>query len=119
VDAFVEGLPTYDGQWALTGSLALPASASIAPVRLATCYIDDPALAAKQLKLRKTEGGTNVLLLEPFDRVVWERTRKQMGLICVGFSQCVVDLLTGTGREPEEAESLLSWMAENENAWRA
>src|SRR5437016_6365542 len=48
--------------------------------------------------------GANVLLLEPFDEVVWERTRDEAGLIRVAVSQCAVDLLTGTGREPAEAE---------------
>lgn len=36
----------------------------------------------------------------------------------VALSQCVVDLLTGTGREPAQADALMTWMAEHENAWR-
>ena len=33
-------------------------------------------------------------------------------------SQVVVDLMTGPGRNPNEAEELLSWMQANEEAWR-
>lgn len=119
LDAFIAGLRSYDGRWALTGSLAVPAAASIAPARVATCYANDPTGAAKTLDLRQTDSSANVLLLEPFDKVVWERTRSEAGLAYVAVSQCVVDLLTGTGREPSQGESVLTWMAENEDAWRA
>jgi hypothetical protein len=37
------------------------------------------------LKLRATETGTNVILLEPFDRVAFERTWKRDGVICDHF----------------------------------
>src|SRR6266571_3798446 len=89
------------------------------PRRVASCYVENPEGVVGTLDLRPAETGANVLLLEPFDEVVWERTRDEAGLIRVAVSQCAVDLLTGTGREPAEAESLLSWMAENEDAWRA
>lgn len=118
LDVFVAALREYSGKWALTGSLAVPPKVSSAPARLATCYIEDPNSAAKELGLRQTQSGTNVLLLEPFDTVVWERTRRERGLSCVAISQCAVDLLTGTGRQPAEAEDLLTWMAGNENVWR-
>ena len=119
LDAFTARLRSYKGRWALTGSLAVPQAASIAPSRVASCYVENPEGVVGTLDLRPAETGANVLLLEPFDEVVWERTRDEAGLIRVAVSQCAVDLLTGTGREPAEAESLLSWMAENEDAWRA
>jgi hypothetical protein len=81
--------------------------------------VENPERAVGELDLRPADTGANVLLLEPFDQVVWERARNEAGLTRVALSQCCVDLLTGTGREPAEAESLLSWMAENEHAWRA
>ena len=117
--AFTDQLRQYDGRYALTGSQAIPPAASVASSRLASCYVQDPERAAEQLDLRPAETGANVLLLEPFDPVVYERSREQSGLRLVALSQCVVDLLTGTGREPAEADSLLSWMAANEDAWRA
>ncbi len=119
LDAFTSRLRTYKGRWALTGALAVPTAVSIAPARVASCYVENPERAVGELDLRPAEMGANVLLLEPFDQVVWERARNEAGLTRVALSQCCVDLLTGTGREPAEAESLLSWMAENEHAWRA
>ncbi len=119
LDGFTSRLRSYKDRWAVTGSRAVPRAASIAPGRVASCYVENPERAVSALDLRPAETGANVLLLEPFNQVVWERTREESGLTCVAVSQCCVDLLTGTGREPSEAESLLSWMAENEDAWRA
>ena len=42
----------------------------------------------------------------------------RLSLKTVAISQCAVDLITGTGREPSEAEGLMDWMARNEDAWR-
>lgn len=112
-------LDDYNGQWALTGSRAVPRAASTAAARTISLYVDTPEQAAADLELRSVDAGANVLLLEPFDRVVWQRTRREAGLNCVAVSHCVVDLLTGTGREPTEGESLLTWMERNESAWRA
>ncbi|HET7692991.1 MAG TPA: type IV toxin-antitoxin system AbiEi family antitoxin [Gemmatimonadota bacterium] len=119
LEAFTAALKDYEGQWALTGSLAVPPSVSRAPSRLATCYVDDSNRAAKRTDIRPTESGTNVLLLEPFDSVVWQRGRTEQGLNYVALSQCAADLLTGTGRQPAEAEELMKWMADNEDVWRA
>lgn len=60
-----------------------------------------------------------MLLLEPFDQMAFDRTRTEGGLTAVALSQCVVDLLTGTGREPAQGDALMTWMAEHEDAWRA
>ncbi|HYN81308.1 MAG TPA: hypothetical protein VES88_07390 [Gemmatimonadaceae bacterium] len=119
VDSLLKRLITYKGKWAVTGSRAVPRAASTASVRTLSCYVEGAAEAAAAFGLREVEAGANVLLLEPFDSVVWQRTRKEGGLICVAASQCAVDLFTGTGREPSEAGALLSWMENNESAWRA
>ena len=118
VSPFTDQLREYGERYAVTGSLAVPPAASVAPGRLASCYVGDPERVAEQFKLRPADTGTNVLLLEPFDPVVYERSREESGLRVVAMSQCVGDLLTGTGREPAEAEALLTWMAANEGAWR-
>lgn len=112
-------LVSYRERWALTGSLAVPSAASTAPGRLASCYVDVAERAGDELDLRPATSGANVLLLEPFDEVIWERTRDESGLKTVAISQCAVDLMTGTGREPSEAEGLLDWMARDEDAWRS
>jgi hypothetical protein len=75
--------------------------------------------AANRLGLREAEAGANVVLLEPFDPVVFDRTISRDGLRCVAPSQLAVDLLTGPGREPSQGEEILRWMRENEDAWRS
>lgn len=117
-DALLKRLSKYSERWALTGSSAVPQAAAKAPVRMLSCYVDNIEEAAAELSLRSVEAGSNVRLLEPFDTVVWERNRKEAGLACVAVSQCAIDLLTGTGREPSEAEALLGWMERNEDDWR-
>ena len=119
IDALVRRLREYKATWALTGSRAVPRAAATAPARTISCYVESAAQAAANLGLRTVEAGANVILLEPFDAVVWERTREESGLTCVAVSQCAADLMTGTGREPSEAEALIAWMQENERAWRA
>jgi len=58
------------------------------------------------------------MLARPFDTVVFDRTFKRDGLQFVSLSQAAADLLTGPGRSPEEAESLIEWMKAHEDAWR-
>jgi transcriptional regulator with AbiEi antitoxin domain of type IV toxin-antitoxin system len=112
-------LRKFKGKWALTGSAAVQKGASTATPRSISCYVESPEDAAANLGLRSVDRGANVILLEPFDSVIWERPRKVAGLTCVAISQCAVDLLTGTGREPSEAEALIDWMDKNQDVWRA
>lgn len=119
VDAMLAKLKNYKQRWALTGSMAIPAGAASASSRTMSCYLEDPERAARDLQLKSVDSGANVILLEPYNQVIWERTRNERDLNCVAVSQCAVDLLTGAGREPSEAQALLQWMAKNEDAWRA
>jgi hypothetical protein len=59
-------------RYAVTGSIA---GSGIAPARLATIYVDDVERAAEALELVPMETGANVWLLEPYDSVVFERTK--------------------------------------------
>src|SRR5260221_3732435 len=95
------------GRYALTGSIAANRIAPITPARLAMLYVDDVESAAAALNLRPTDAGANVMLLTPFDDVVFERTWKDGGLTIVTASQAAVDLLTSPGRAPSEAEAIL------------
>jgi hypothetical protein len=97
----------FGGRYALTGSIAANRIAPIAPARLAMLYVDDVGSAATALKIRPTEAGANVMLLAPFDEVVFERTWQDGGLTIVAVSQAAVDLMTGPGRAPSEAEAIL------------
>ena len=104
--------------YAATGAFAAQYFDPVAPARVATLYVTDAAEAAESLGLRETEAGANVVLLEPFDPVVFDRIVEPEGLRCVAPSQLAVDLLTGPGREPSQGEQMLIWMEQNEDAWR-
>ncbi len=107
-----------DLRYAATGSLGSASVAPVAPARLAVLFVDDAQNAAGLLGLRPAEAGANVILAEPFDPVVYERCREHEEVSYVAFSQNAADLLTSPGRGPSEAEELMDWMEENEDAWR-
>jgi len=110
-------------QYSVTGSIAGP---GIAPTRLAMIYVDDADAAASALELVPTDAGANVWLLEPYDDVVFERTRlipfrskeQQNIVVAAAFSQVAADLLTSPGRGPQEGEALIDKMKKTEHEWR-
>jgi hypothetical protein len=104
--------------YAITASFASVDLAPIVQPETLVAFVRDPAAAASRLGLRLAEAGANVILAEPFDPVVFERTRAKDGLIYAGASQVAADLLKGPGRNPAEAEALIDWMADNEAKWR-
>ena len=65
----------------------------------------------QSLNLRAADSGANVILLAPFDPVVFDRTWTDRSTIFVAPSQAAVDLLTSPGRGPAEAEAVLERMA--------
>jgi hypothetical protein len=104
--------------YAVTASLAAAAVAPVAEPRLAALFADEVDVAADELSLSPASVGANVLLVEPFDEVVYERKRTRNGITYCGLSQVAADLLTSPGRGPSEAEELLRWMELNEPEWR-
>ena len=107
-----------DLRYAATGSLGAISVAPVAPARLAVLFVDDLENAAGTLGLRPAEAGANAILAEPFDPVMYERTKEHEGIPYVALSQNAADLLTSPGRGPSESEELMDWMEENEDAWR-
>lgn len=112
-------LRTTKSTYAATGAFAAQRFDPIAPTRLAAIYVADAPRAIDRFELRETEAGTNVMLLEPLDPVVFDRPVDRDGLRCVAPSQLAVDLLTGPGREPSQGEQMLEWMGNNEHVWRS
>jgi hypothetical protein len=106
------------GPSAVTGSFAAVRYAPIAAPALLIVYNETPTALAAALEMIPADSGTNVVVLRPFDPVVWERTAEQDGIRYVSPSQVVVDCLTGNGRMPSEGEALLNWMLANEQEWR-
>jgi hypothetical protein len=117
--ALSEKLHDVAWRYAVTSSLAAQRFSPVAPARMAVLYVDDATITADKLGLRSADAGANVLLVEPFDEVVFERTSERDGLTVAAPSQVAVDLLTGPGREPAESEALIDWMEKNEDAWRS
>lgn len=106
-------------RYAVTGTIAAAEWAAYAPARNAMIYVDDATAAAEVWGLRPADAGANVLLAEAVFPVVFERSLTNMQSVCVAAqSQVVVDLMTGPGRNPSEAEELLQWMQNNESSWR-
>ncbi len=118
LNRFIERLRNADFPYAVTGSFAAVRYAPIAEPRLATVYARNPEYAMQQLGLRPADTGANVLIGEPFDPVVFERTESDEGITYARVTQVVADLMTGPGRGPAESESLIEWMRNKEPAWR-
>jgi len=118
LQAILRKLKGSSKPYAVTGSLAAKRVASIVEPRLAVIYVSDIGSSSIELGLRPAETGANIILAEPFDSVVLDRTIKANGVRYVAYSQLAVDLLTGPGRNPAEGEELLAWMARNETKWR-
>lgn len=119
IPAVTERLSQLKVRYAVTGSWAAAEVAPVAPPRLLTVYVDRPGDVEQALDLRPAEAGANVALFTPFDDVVFDRTSVKKGITIAALSQIAADLMTSPGRGPNEAEALMQWMQENEDAWRA
>lgn len=118
LDAFIEKLRGASERYAVSGSLAAAQLAPYAPPRLAAVYVRDLMQARGELRLRQVERGANILLLEPFNDVVFDRTIRRMGIEYAAPTQVAADLLTGPGRSPEEGYELLRWMEGHRDDWQ-
>jgi hypothetical protein len=105
-------------KYAITGSVAGVRYAPIAEPRLIALYLEELDVATEFLGLRPAETGGNVLLGVPFDPVVFDRTVSFEDRTYVSVTQVAIDLLTGPGRNPAEAESLIEWMKRNQDQWQ-
>ncbi|GAA2210648.1 hypothetical protein GCM10009850_061070 [Nonomuraea monospora] len=106
-------------QYAVTGTLAASTWAPYAPARAAMIYTADAQHTARLWDLRPADAGANVMLAEPETDVVFTRTLTDAsGFTIAAPSQVAVDLMTGPGRSPSEAEELIEWMTRHESSWR-
>jgi len=115
--AVLDRLRSGSVHYAVTSSMAASRLAPVAPPRLCAIYVENQDVAG-DLDLRPAEAGVNVLLLEPYDDVVFQRTVLRENVVLASPSQIVADLLTSPGRGPAEAEALLTWMQAHEEEWR-
>ncbi len=106
------------GRWAVTGSFAAARVAPVAAPEQAVIFTDDPERLARVGRLLSATRGANVVLLEPNDPIVFDRTVTSDGIPNVSVAQAALDCLTGNARMPAEGEALLTWMRKNEARWR-
>lgn len=120
LDHLLERMRDTEGvDYALTGSIGASVWEQYAPAKSVMVYTHDPQLAAKYWGLRPTDTRPNVLVAQPAYAVILDRRRTALGGLEVAApSQVAVDLMTGPGRAPAEAEELLDWMGRNEPTWR-
>ena len=104
--------------YVVTGSVAAQFDEPYADPKWLTAYVSNVDEVAKALGLRETDRGSNVALAINKDDFAFERSRTIDGLQVAAASQVAVDLMTGPGRSPAEAEALLDWMERNQDAWR-
>lgn len=122
IDRLLSDLARYPQQYALTGSAAArvylpPGQPGVAPLVLPVVFVPNAVSAQAGLGMRSAERGGNVLLVEPFDDVLYRGATSVDGLQYVPASQAVVDLLTGPGRSAEEADQLLDALAREDPGW--
>ncbi|MCP3798721.1 hypothetical protein NLX83_05570 [Allokutzneria sp. A3M-2-11 16] len=122
VDHALSELRDLGDDHVLTGSAAAraylpPAALSVVPLTVLTVYTRAPGVLERDLGLRATERGANVLLVRPFNAVVLEGAQTRDRLRCAPACQVVADLLTGPGRSSEEAEQLMDVLATDDPGW--
>jgi len=106
-------------RWAVSGSFAASGLISVTAPTVAVVYTDDAERLAKLARLLPTDAGANVVVAEPFDRVVFDRLRTDGSYPTVSVAQTAIDLLTGNARMPSEGDALLEWMRRHESEWRS
>lgn len=105
-------------QWAITGSFGAVRLAPVAAPALAVVFTRDPDPLVRAGRLLPADRGANVILVEPYEPMVFKRTWAADGSPYVSVAQLAVDCLTGPGRMPSEGDALLEWMRSNPKRWR-
>lgn len=106
------------GRWVVTGSFAAGRVAPVAAPEQAVIFTNDTERLVRGGRLLPATRGANVVLLEPYDPIVFERTLTSDGVPNVSVAQAALDCLRGNARMPAEGEALLAWMRKNEARWR-
>ena len=107
-------LPACALRYAITGPMAAEHLVRGGVGEQAALYVDYPADAAKQLDLDPVASLGDVLLVEPFNTTVFERTWARRGLVYAAPSQIAADVLTTPGYDHANAEAFLAWMRGHE-----
>jgi len=106
------------GRWAITGSFAAARLAPVAAPEIAVIYADDLDRLTRTGRLLPTTRGANVIVAEPYDPIVFDRTVTDSRETYVSVAQVAMDSLTGNARMPAEGEAVIAWMRKNGQRWR-
>lgn len=119
IDEVLRKLKEVDPEeYVISGSVAANRLAPYAVSKQLNLYARYPANLAKVLELRPVQTGANVQIASTKLAVVFARTTKSNGLNYASPSQIAVDLLSGSGRNPDEGEVLMDWMDDNKVGWQ-
>lgn len=102
----------------VTGSFAAVLRRPVTAPALLMIYTSDLVSTRDELELLPSAGSSNVVLLRPYDEVVYERTEIFRGVRYAATTQVAADCLTGPGRMPQEGEAVVEWLNQHET-WRA
>ncbi len=105
-------------RFVITGSFAAVRLAPVAAPALLIGYCDDIPTVQEAYGFLPSDRGANLILLRPFDSIVWDRTITQGTITYAAPSQVAVDCLTGNGRMPAEGQALIEWMIHNVADWQ-
>ena len=119
----LKALSTVGTRIAVTGSAAVRAYlpddvTPVSPLVSLSLYAEDPIGLMGQLGLRTVDRGTNVLVMRPYDEVVYAKSRLVDGIGFAAPAQVAADLLTGPGRSSEEAEQLMAALGARDQGWK-
>jgi hypothetical protein len=106
------------GRWAITASFAASRLAPVAAPEVAVIYAEDPDRLVRAGRLLPATRGANVVVAEPYDPIVFDRTVSSGADTYVSTAQVALDCLTGNGRMPAEGEAVVAWMRKYEQRWR-
>ena len=119
LEQLIVDLKTIDKElYAATGTIAAAGYHSSAGLYTAMLYSTNPKALANKLGIRQTDRGANVMLAYPDSDGPFQRTTEFEGMRIVSAPQTYRDLMSGPGRNPEEAKNLLDWMVQNDGIWR-
>lgn len=103
----LEKLASTKAKYALTGSAAATLLKPVAQTMQLMLYSQERDALAKELGLREVSSGGDVFINIPESDLVFQRTQTLDSLVCVSTAQIAIDLASGPGRNPQEAEALI------------
>jgi hypothetical protein len=107
IEDVLSKLADKKANYALTGSAAAALLKPVTQTMQLMLYSQERDALAKELGLREVNTGGDVFINTPESDLVFQRTQTLDSLVCVSTAQIAIDLASGPGRNPQEAEALI------------